>query len=197
MENNNDSANIVVVTRYKDITSEIMLTMLKSGLNEFKFSFFDEQSKLYEKETVDLIREYIYKLENVMPNVSVIRSANRGLEALMSIREDRALKNSCEIWSDSNGKSFKEKLTDDRLNDAICEIVDKVYELVHNANFEDLWKNMNYWAKNDLLKDWNMDWKDCTNDEVLSFGLFTKREISTFEGIIGIDFEEFDQYLRV
>lgn len=195
-DDNNESANVIAVTMYESITPEVMLMMLKSGLNDFTFSCVDDYTKSYVEETMGLIKEYIYRLEVMLPDVGVIRFANRGLEALMSIREDIALKRSCDIWSDNNPKNFKKNLIEDSLNNVICEMYENVHELVNNANFEALWKSMSLSGKNDLLKKWNMTWKDCSNDISASSIPYTKREMLLFEYFVGKEFEEFNQYLR-
>lgn len=188
-----NGTNVVVVTKYKDITPELMLMILKSGINELNLSRIDEYAKPYVEETMNLIKEYVFKLETIMPEVGVIRCANRGLEALMSIRKDKALERSCEIWSDTDITHFKEKLEEELIIGAVSETFYYVQELVNNANFETLWVNMNVFSKDELLKDWGLTWEDCVLDDI---GIYTKFQMTTFEHIMGRKFEEFDQYLR-
>lgn len=188
-----NGTNVVVVTKYKDITPELMLMILKSGINELNLSRIDEYAKPYVEETMNLIKEYVFKLETIMPEVGVIRCANRGLEALMSIRRDKALERSCEIWSDTDITHFKEKFEEELITGAVSETFYYVQELVNNANFETLWVNMNIFSKDELLKDWGLTWEDCVLDDI---GIYTKFQITTFEHIMGREFEEFDQYLR-
>ena len=188
-----NGTNVVVVTKYKDITSELMLMILKSGINELNLSRIDEYAKPYVEETMNLIKEYVFKLETIMPEVGVIRCANRGLEALMSIRKDKALERSCEIWSDTDITHFKEKLEEELIIGAVSETFYYVQELVNNANFETLWVNMNIFSKDELLKDWGLTCEDCVLDDI---GIYTKFQMTTFEHIMGREFEEFDQYLR-
>lgn len=71
-----DSINVKDITTYKDITPELMLKVLKSGVNEFDFSRIDEYAKPYIEETMNLIKEYVFILETIMPEVDVIRCAN-------------------------------------------------------------------------------------------------------------------------
>lgn len=191
-----NGTNVVAVTKYKDITPELMLMILKSGINALNLSRIDEYAKPYVEDTMNLIKEYVFKLETIMPEVGVIRCANRGLEALMSIREDKALKRNCEIWSDTDITLFKKKIEEDLINSAVSETFYYVQELVNNANFETLWGNMNLSSKNELLKDWGLTWKDCIHDDSVSIGLYTKFQMISFEHIMGREFEEFDQYLR-
>ena len=188
-----NGTNVVVVTKYKDITPELMLMILKSGINELNLSRIDEYAKPYVEETMNLIKEYVFKLETIMPEVGVIRCANRGLEALMSIRRDKALERSCEIWSDTDITHFKEKFEEELITGAVSETFYYVQELVNNANFETLWVNMNIFSKDELLKDWGLTWEDCVLDDI---GIYTKFQVTTFEHIMGREFEEFDQYLR-
>lgn len=188
-----NGTNVVVVTKYKDITPELMLMILKSGINELNLSRIDEYAKPYVEETMNLIKEYVFKLETIMPEVGVIRCANRGLEALMSIRKDKALERSCEIWSDTDITHFKEKLEEELIIGAVSETFYYVQELVNNANFETLWVNMNIFSKDELLKDWGLTWEDCVLDDI---GIYTKFQMTTFEHIMGREFEEFNQYLR-
>ena len=188
-----NGTNVVVVTKYKDITPELMLMILKSGINELNLSRIDEYAKPYVEETMNLIKEYVFKLETIMPEVGVIRCANRGLEALMSIRRNKALERSCEIWSDTDITHFKEKFEEELIIGAVSETFYYVQELVNNANFEILWVNMNIFSKDELLKDWGLTWEDCVLDDI---GIYTKFQITTFEHIMGREFEEFDQYLR-
>ena len=82
------------------------------------------------------------------------------------------------------------------INSAVSETFYYVQELVNNANFETLWGNMNLSSKNELLKDWDLTWKDCIHDDSVSIGLYTKFQMISFEHIMGREFEEFDQYLR-
>ena len=188
-----NGTNVVVVTKYKDITPELMLMILKSGINELNLSRIDEYAKPYVEETMNLIKEYVFKLETIMPEVGVIRCANRGLEALMSIRRDKALERSCEIWSDTDITHFKEKFEEELIIGAVSETFYYVQELVNNANFETLWVNMNIFSKDELLKDWGLTWEDCVLDDI---GIYTKFQMTRFEHIMGREFEEFDQYLR-
>lgn len=190
-----NGVNVVAVTMYKNITPELMLMILKSSINELNLSRIDEYAKPYVEDTMNLIKEYVFKLEIIMPEVGVIRCANRGLEALMSIREDKALKRNCEIWSDTD-ITFRKKIEEDLINSAVSETFYYVQELVNNANFETLWENMNPSSKNELLKDWGLTWKDCIHDDSVSIGLYTKFQMISFEHIMGREFEEFDQYLR-
>ena len=71
-----DSINVKDIITYKDITPELMLMILKSNINEFNLSCIDEYAKPYVEETMNLIKEYVFKLETIMPEVGVIRCAN-------------------------------------------------------------------------------------------------------------------------
>lgn len=193
---NKDGTNVVAVTMYKDITPELMLMILKSGINEIDFSRTDEYAKPYVEETMNLIKEYVFKLEAIMPEVGIIKCANRGLEALMSIREDKALKRSCEIWSDTDSTRFKEKLVEDTINNAVSETYFYVKDLVNKANFEVLWKNMSFSERVELARGWGMTLNDCIYDSSVLFMTYTRFEIKSFEQVMGREFEEFNIYLR-
>lgn len=192
---------LCIVSNYKDITSDIMLMVLKSGLKDFEFtSNWTEESAKYEEDVMKLIHEYIHNVEIKMPSVDVLRCANRGLEALMSIREKEALKRSVELWDDAVNKettmSFSEKLNVDVINDAASEMLFNVNELVYKANFEEMWKDLRASRKNELCKEWGMTLGIAAEDKPLGDIAHTKRELFTFEFVMGREFEEFDQYLR-
>ena len=58
---------LCIVSNYKDITSDIMLMVLKSGLKDFEFtSNWTEESAKYEEDVMKLIHEYIHNVAFVL-----------------------------------------------------------------------------------------------------------------------------------
>lgn len=233
-----NSDKIVVLTRYSELTPELMIRLLKSSLNDFEFGFYkkgeaqkpaskdikdimiaafknmsieSEALKLadiesgvcekhlskevveYYKAAMALIYEYITRLEEQEYGVGEIRLANRGLEALMWYRDEG------DHDSPDDSSTFEEVILNDELRDAASEMYDNVVHLVKRANVEKLWIHTDWIDKDRLVRKWGytlmVDFED-TYDEDSAFPYYSKRELRTFERIMGREFEEFDSVLR-
>lgn len=189
--------NIIVVSRYSELTPEIMLRLLKSGLNDFESGaceqYLSKEAKDYYQNAMALVYEYISKVEEKNYGVGELRTANRGLEALMWYRYDMSSK------ADIDGLPFNEFLMKDNLNDAISQMHDNISDLVKKANCEELWIQTDWYSKTELLKKWGytlMTDPEDIHDENSIFPFHSKRELRMFEKIMGREFEEFDSYLR-
>lgn len=197
MQVTENKKNIIVVSRYSELTPKIMIRILKSELNDFESGFCEQYlskaAKEYYQNATALVYEYISKVEKKNYDVGELRTANRGLEALMWYRYDVSSK------ADIDDLPFEEFLMKDNLKDAISQMHDNVADLVKKANCEELWRQTDWYSKTELLKKWGytlMTAPEDIHDENSTFPFHSKRELRMFEKTMGREFEEFDSLLR-
>lgn len=194
------------VKKYEDVTSEKILEVLIDGIRRLApYEGTTQESKEYYDDTVGLLKEYSEKLGEQKLSVGEVVCSTRGLAALMSYRENVAIESSNVLWKpelvprDNKiiRKIFLECLEEDDLYLYISSLASEVEEIAEAAVYRDIWINTGFATKQALYKEWGMTFGDDNDDIPEPLNLpFTKREMKSFEKVMGREFAEFDEILR-